>query len=290
MGISCSNTVTLAKDNQVSRSTPSTNGSISINTTASKTIQSASVWNPFSITRAEAEDLLQESDPGSFVFSYDMTSELFLSLSAGKYVCHHSVVTRDNSYYVGAKRFDTVGEVIGYFKDHPLGEITLKEEYKKPSLNTTNIQVKQHPDVLIQSPATASSSDVSSSENESRKVTLTQLPNQAPETSPAIRRYQHQRATVPVERIDEEEYDANNKTEMVERNNRANRTTNSSLRLPRNKIEPLPRKPLLRSEAIDQDQQESSSSGADREVPSSISLMPLIPQQDYQMRSSPLIS
>lgn len=115
---------------------------------------------------------------------------------------------------------------------------------------------------MIQSPATVSSSDASCSENENRKVTVTcaQLPNQVPERSPALRRYQHQRISAPVGRIDEEECDANGNAGMVERNNKANRNTNS-LRLPRNKVEPLPRKPLLRSEAIDQDQQESSSSG-----------------------------
>lgn len=43
-------------------------------------------------------------------------------------MCHHSVVARESAFYVGALRFDTIGEVIEYFRDHPLGDMTLKEE------------------------------------------------------------------------------------------------------------------------------------------------------------------
>ena len=49
---------------------------------------------------------------------------------AGKYVCHHAVLTRDQGYYVGARRFTTIGDVVDYFKDHPLGETTLKQEVR----------------------------------------------------------------------------------------------------------------------------------------------------------------
>lgn len=51
-----------------------------------------------------------------------------LLFSVGKYVCHHSVVTRENAYHVGARTFNTIGDVIEYFTEHPLGEMTLKEE------------------------------------------------------------------------------------------------------------------------------------------------------------------
>ena len=48
----------------------------------------------------------------------------------GKYVCHHAVLARDQGYYVGARKFTTISDVVDYFKDHPLGEITLKQEVR----------------------------------------------------------------------------------------------------------------------------------------------------------------
>ena len=53
---------------------------------------------------------------------------IFLTCSMGKYVCHHAILTRDHGYYVGARRFTTIGDVVDYFKDHPLGETFLKQE------------------------------------------------------------------------------------------------------------------------------------------------------------------
>ena len=53
----------------------------------------------------------------------------------GKYVCHHAILTRDHGYYVGAKRFSTIGAVVDYFKAHPLGETFLKEEVRSYSKN-----------------------------------------------------------------------------------------------------------------------------------------------------------
>lgn len=50
--------------------------------------------------------------------------------SVGKYVCHHAVLARDQGYYVGARKFTTISDVVDYFKDHPLGEITLKQEVR----------------------------------------------------------------------------------------------------------------------------------------------------------------
>ncbi|KAK3743404.1 hypothetical protein QZH41_011527, partial [Actinostola sp. cb2023] len=78
MGTTCSHgVVTLNKDSSKS---PSSNGFSVTQSTSTKTIQSPSVWNAFQITTSEAEELLSESGPGSFVFSHDLTSELFLSL------------------------------------------------------------------------------------------------------------------------------------------------------------------------------------------------------------------
>ena len=57
-------------------------------------------------------------------------SPVFTFCSVGKYVCHHAVLTRDHGYYVGAKRFTTIGDVVDYFTDHPLGETTLKQEVR----------------------------------------------------------------------------------------------------------------------------------------------------------------
>lgn len=37
-------------------------------------------WSPFKLSRSEAEELLSQAEPGAFVFSHDMTSELFLSI------------------------------------------------------------------------------------------------------------------------------------------------------------------------------------------------------------------
>lgn len=50
--------------------------------------------------------------------------------SMGKYVCHHAILTRDHGYYVGARRFSTIGAVVDYFKDNPLGETFLKQEVR----------------------------------------------------------------------------------------------------------------------------------------------------------------
>lgn len=38
-------------------------------------------WNPFRLDLTEAEELLSKAEPGAFIFSHDVTSELFLSIS-----------------------------------------------------------------------------------------------------------------------------------------------------------------------------------------------------------------
>jgi hypothetical protein len=37
-------------------------------------------WNPFRISREDAENLLQGSYAGAFIFSHNVTSEMFLSM------------------------------------------------------------------------------------------------------------------------------------------------------------------------------------------------------------------
>ena len=55
---------------------------------------------------------------------------VLLTRSMGKYVCHHAILTRDHGYYVGARRFTAISDVVDYFKDHPLGETFLKQEVR----------------------------------------------------------------------------------------------------------------------------------------------------------------
>lgn len=38
-------------------------------------------WNPFRLDLSEAEELLSKAEPGAFIFSHDVTSELFLSIA-----------------------------------------------------------------------------------------------------------------------------------------------------------------------------------------------------------------
>lgn len=62
----------------------------------------------------------------------------YIPCSMGNYVCHHAILSRDHGYYVGARRFSTIGAVVDYFKDNPLGETFLKQEvrYSKSSFFT----------------------------------------------------------------------------------------------------------------------------------------------------------
>jgi len=98
-----------------------------------------------------------------------MTSELFLSISLGKYVCHHAVLTRDQGYYVGARRFTTIGEVVDYFTDHPLGETTLKQECRTLPKCTSQVQIKQHPDITIPCPPNIATNGQSTSDLDSNQ-------------------------------------------------------------------------------------------------------------------------
>lgn len=48
------------------------------------TVLKISRWNPFRISRDEAENLLQGSYAGAFIFSHSVTSEAFLSMRYGE--------------------------------------------------------------------------------------------------------------------------------------------------------------------------------------------------------------
>lgn len=160
MGTGCSKSVVVISntswkthDARPSQSSASHISSTKCSGSTIKTLAEAAIWSPFKLSRSEAEELLSQAEPGAFVFSHDMTSELFLSICAGKYVCHHAVLTRDQGYYVGARRFTTIGAVVDYFKDHPLGETTLKQEFKTANPRiTSQVQIKQHPDIIISCP------------------------------------------------------------------------------------------------------------------------------------------
>lgn len=134
------------------RSSPSNSSAANSGSTI-RTLTDASIWNPFRLDLTEAEELLSKAEPGAFIFSHDVTSELFLSISMGNYVCHHAILSRDHGYYVGARRFSTIGAVVDYFKDNPLGETFLKQEFKSPLPKcTSQVQIKQHPDINISFP------------------------------------------------------------------------------------------------------------------------------------------
>ncbi|XP_032238676.1 uncharacterized protein LOC5513204 isoform X2 [Nematostella vectensis] len=267
MGVVCSRDYKRVVGSKIeSQSRSSSSNASSTQTTATmKTLQSASVWNPFQISRKEAEDLLLNSDPGSFVFSHDLASELFISLSVGKYVCHHAIMSRDHGYYIGAMRFESVGDVIAYYKEHPLGEVTLTEEFRQPlPLASTTIQTKPHPDFSISSPASRSNTSEtnSASEDNGRKPnTITMA------TGNGIHR------PSPIE----EENSSESETEELLREDKMNSDKDMLLAPDKSKSQTLPlsRKVLLRSEAIDR--QEIDTSGVDQEIPSCIT--PLLPRK-----------
>lgn len=153
MGTGCSKSVVVVSANwkPEARSSAS-NASTTATGSTIKTLAEATIWSPFKLSRSEAEELLSRAEPGAFVFSHDMTSELFLSICVGKYVCHHAVLARDQGYYVGARKFTTISDVVDYFKDHPLGEITLKQEFRTLPKCTSHVQIRHHPDITIPSP------------------------------------------------------------------------------------------------------------------------------------------
>ena len=94
----------------------------------SSSIVYSTLWNPFRISRDEAENLLQGSYAGAFIFSYSLTSEIFLSMSTGKYVCHHPILKQDQRYIIGGRDFYTIDEAVSFYRTSPLGEAMLTEQ------------------------------------------------------------------------------------------------------------------------------------------------------------------
>lgn len=108
------------------------------------------------------------------------------------------------------------------------------------------IQVRQHPDFSIQTANTPSTSDTSDSDLIKNSLTIQ---NHAfKDKSPVLRRPPTNRKT-PVDRIEEENCDENN--EDIEIKNNVKNKKHFSLQLPNNKVSPLPKKPLVRSTAVD---------------------------------------
>ncbi|CAB4031452.1 Hypothetical predicted protein [Paramuricea clavata] len=97
---------------------------------ASSAIVYCSLWNPFRISRDDAENLLQGSYAGAFIFSHSVTSEMFLSMSTGKYVCHHPILKQSQCYVIGGRDFNTIDEAVSFYRTSPLGEAILTEQYQ----------------------------------------------------------------------------------------------------------------------------------------------------------------
>ncbi|XP_046850624.1 uncharacterized protein LOC124444091 isoform X2 [Xenia sp. Carnegie-2017] len=84
--------------------------------------------NSFSISQEEADYLLQEACEGTFVFSHNMESEMFLSMSTGKYVCHHPILKKLQFVKIGERVFDNVENAISFYRTIPLGDAILTEQ------------------------------------------------------------------------------------------------------------------------------------------------------------------
>ena len=52
----------------------------------------------------------------------------FSPYSVDGYVRHHSISRRGSVFWVGGEAFQSTKQLVEYFKAHPLGDITLKEE------------------------------------------------------------------------------------------------------------------------------------------------------------------
>jgi len=106
--------------------------------------------------------------------------------------------------------------------------------------------------VTIATNNTPSTSEITSSDTDLTKNSLAIQHTAFSEKSPILRRPQTNQRT-PVERIEEEsrnwdENEDNNDT----KNNIKNKKNLTSLQIPRNKVSPLPKKPLVRSQAVEQ--------------------------------------
>ncbi|KAL9970282.1 hypothetical protein ACROYT_G022633 [Oculina patagonica] len=272
MGTGCSRSVvdvTSSNWKPDSRSSASNTSTTNCSGSTIKTLAEAAIWSPFKLSRSEAEELLSRAEPGAFVFSHDMTSELFLSMSVGKYVCHHAVLTRDHGYYVGARRFTTIGDVVDYFTDHPLGETTLKQECRTLPRCTSQVQIKQHPDISIPCPANITTNGQCAGENENNQRLTTQVQasvcvkiNQS--QSPKITLTSHPSADDKTVTEDD-----GHVVDSMETNEQ--QTTKHNPR-----VDSLSKKPLTRSMAIDR----SDSSGEFQET----ALSPLLPTRSSAVK------
>jgi len=197
-----------------------------------------------------------------------MTSELFLSISVGKYVCHHAVLTRDQGYYVGARRFTTIGDVVDYFTDHPLGETTLKQECRTAPRCTSQVQIKHHPDITIPCPSNIATNGQNASDLDSNQrlstgqTTVCGTINQS--QSPKITLTSHSSAD------DKTPAEADDAVRVAMETNKH--------QLPKNgpRVDSLTKKALTRSMAIDR----SDSSGEFQET----ALSPLLPTRNSAVK------
>lgn len=271
MGSGCSRSVVdISSSNwkQDTRNSVSNTSTTNCSGSTIKTIAEAAIWSPFKLSRSEAEELLSRAEPGAFVFSHDMTSELFLSISVGKYVCHHAVLTRDQGYYVGARRFTTIGDVVDYFTDHPLGETTLKQECRTAPRCTSQVQIKHHPDITIPCPSNIATNGQNASDLDSNQrlstgqTTVCGTINQS--QSPKITLTSHSSAD------DKTPAEADDAVRVAMETNKH--------QLPKNgpRVDSLTKKALTRSMAIDR----SDSSGEFQET----ALSPLLPTRNSAVK------
>lgn len=120
------------------------------------------------------------------------------------------------------------------------------------------IQVKQHADVTIHMNNTtpSTSEEVNSSDSDIKKNNLIPTHQAFKDKSPVLKRLPNHRT--PVDRIEEESKNLD-ENEDIETKNTLRSKLSSTLSVPNNKVAPLPKKPLVRSAAVDRI--ESSSSG-----------------------------
>lgn len=112
-------------DNRGSKNTMDNNTRYNI----SASIVCNNIWNPFRISQQDAETLLQDSYQGAFIFSHNVSSEIFLSVSTGKYVCHHPISKHGQHFEIGGRNFSNVKEAILFHRLNPLGDVVLTEQF-----------------------------------------------------------------------------------------------------------------------------------------------------------------
>ncbi|XP_065060677.1 uncharacterized protein LOC135687967 [Rhopilema esculentum] len=86
----------------------------------------------FTFTRDEAENFLTNAKEGTFLLTEDVSSERFLSVSFGEYVAHHAIFNMASGVSVRGEYFESINEMLEYFKEHPIEKIRLQAEYTTP--------------------------------------------------------------------------------------------------------------------------------------------------------------